>query len=160
LQGRFPHRAMGPLATDWLAGLSLTRVLRWVAVLWAINFLVLGPLAAGVAARGGAEHHFDVQAIPWVLALLWAPVVEEMMFRLGMRRFGAALWLLPGFLALAWWGRDWIVGVFIALSIAAVACPRPGSRDHADRGQPLLPGVRWSWRWNRRFRSAFPWVFH
>ena len=159
LAPRLPRRPLPALATDWFGGLGLARVLRWVLLLWAVNFLVLGPLAAGAAYQGGAEHRFDPVVIPWALALVWAPVIEELMFRLGMRRPGAALWLLPGFLALAWFGRDGVVGVFLALSLAAVACPRPGAAG-ASGWQPLLPGVRWSWRWNRRFVRAFPWVFH
>ncbi|MCK9511196.1 MAG: CPBP family glutamic-type intramembrane protease [Pigmentiphaga sp.] len=160
LAPRLPHRAMPALATDWMTGLAFGRILRWVLLLWLVNFLVFGPLAAGIAHRSGAEHRFDPVVLPWMLALVWAPVIEELMFRLGMRRPGAALWLLPAFGALAWFGRSFAAGAFLAVLLAAVACPRPGSRATAGGWQPLLPGVRWSWRWNRRYVACFPWVFH
>ncbi|MGE4336283.1 MAG: CPBP family intramembrane glutamate endopeptidase [Pigmentiphaga sp.] len=161
LTPRLPRRAMPALATDWMTGLAFGRILRWIVLLWAVNFLVFGPLAAGVAYRSGAEHRFDTVVLPWMLALVWAPVIEELMFRLGMRRPGAALWLLPAFGALAWFGRSFIAGAFLAVLLAAVLCPRPGRRPAGASGwQPLLPGVRWSWRWNRRYVACFPWVFH
>lgn len=171
LSPRWPRRPMPPLAADWLGGLQWRRALRWVLLLWLCNFLVLGPLAAGAASQAGAEHRFDPMQIPWLLALVWAPIVEELIFRLGMRRPGAALWLLPSFLTLAWYGRDvWVTG-FLALSLLLVTLTRPIPRaaQYADGSQPtvvagarqpLLPGIRWSWRWNRRFVRAFPWVFH
>ncbi len=163
---------MAPLAADWIGGIQVGRIIRWVLLLWLCNFLVFGPLAAGAAWQAGAEHRFDPMQIPWVLALVWAPIVEELIFRFGMRRPGAALWLVPGFVALAWFGRDLWVTAFLALLLALVAMPRPLSRGEAARGAgesapaassartPLLPGVRWSFRWNRRYVRAFPWVFH
>lgn len=147
LAPRLPRLAMPALAADWVGSLNLPRILRWVALLWAINLLVLGPLAAGAAFFSGAGHRFNPADLPWFLALVWAPVVEELMFRYGMRRPGAALWLLPAFILVVHSGSTLAVGLVLAVSLALVASGR-------------LPGVRWSFRLNRRYRDLFPWVFH
>lgn len=144
---RLPRSAMPSLAADWVGGLDFTRVMRWVLFLWTVNLLVLGPLAAGAAWLSGAGHRFNTADLPWFLALVWAPIVEELMFRFGMRRPGAALWLVPSFVVVVMHGSGFYTGLFLALSLALVAWP-------------ALPGVRWSLPWNRRYRRIFPLVFH
>lgn len=144
---RLPRMAMSAPAADWIGSLHLPRILRWVVLLWVANLLVFGPLAAGAAFFSGAGHRFDPANLPWVLALLWAPVVEELMFRYGMRRPGAALWLLPSFVLVVQQGSTLTVGLVLAVSLALVLSGR-------------LPGVAWSFRLNRRYRQLFPWVFH
>ncbi len=144
---RLPRAAMPALAADWIGGVDIRRIVRWVVFLWAVNLLLLGPLAAGAAWLSGAGHRFDPVDLPWFLALVWAPVVEEIMFRFGMRRPGAALWLVPAFAAVVTQGSGLYTGLLLALSLALVAWPG-------------LPGVRWSARWNRRYRRIFPLVFH
>ncbi len=172
---RLPRRPMHALAADWVGCLNWRRIVRWVLLLWAVNFLVLGPLAAAAALAGGASHRFNAMVLPWFLALVWAPIMEELMFRLGLRRPGAALWLIPAFALVVFYGRDVYVGIFLVVSLALVAMPRPQpraassedsragmlvSRQPGADWQPLLPGVRFNMRWNRRYRRAFPLVFH
>ncbi len=163
---RLPRRPMHALAADWLGCLDLRRIVRWVLLLWAVNFIVLGPLAAAAAMLAGASHRFNAMVLPWFLALVWAPLMEELMFRLGMRRPGAALWLVPAFSLLVIHGRDLYTGIFLAVSLALVALPRPHGRGTRPRVAPafpwlpLLPGVRFSMLWNRRYRRIFPLVFH
>lgn len=144
---RLPRVAMPAPAADWIGSLNLPRILRWVTLLWVVNLLVLGPLAAGVAFFSGAGHRFDPANLPWVLALVWAPVVEELMFRYGMRRPGAILWLLPAFVTVVYQGSTLASGLVLAASMGLVLSGR-------------LPGVSWSFRLNRRYRQLFPWVFH
>lgn len=201
---RLPRQPMPALAADWIGSINPRRIMRWVLLLWAVNFLVLGPLAAAVALSGGASHRFNSMVLPWFLALVWAPIMEELMFRLGLRRPGAALWLIPAFTLVVMHGQQFHVGAFMALSLALLVCPRPmrtkkassvtkladtaqampnhgPAEQHARRAQlsvqgvdtvaspyrpttpgwqPLLPGVRFGMRWNRRFRRVFPVVFH
>lgn len=144
---RLPRAAMPALAADWVGGIDLRRIVRWVLFLWGLNLLVLGPLAAGAAWLLGADHRFNPVDLPWFLALAWAPVVEELMFRLGMRRPGAAIWLVPAFAAIVMYGSGLYTGIFLALSLALLAWPG-------------MPGVRWKFAWSRRYRKVFPWVFH
>src|SRR5690606_18577657 len=67
---------------DWFpADVSVGRLALWACALWAINLLFLGPIALAAAGAGGAEHRLDLGNIPWLQALLWAPIVEELTFR-------------------------------------------------------------------------------
>jgi len=144
---RLPRHALPALTADWIGSIHLPRIVRWVALLWVINLFVLGPLAAGAAFFSGAGHRFDPGDLPWFLALAWAPVVEELMFRYGLRRPGPALWLVPAFVAIVYYGSGFGTGMVLALSLALIAWPG-------------LPGVRWRFATNRRYRALFPWVFH
>src|SRR5690625_1232636 len=69
------------VTADWLCSSGWRRLLQWAAFLWAINLILLGPIAVAAAAAAGAQHRLDVQAIPWLQALVWAPIIEEMVFR-------------------------------------------------------------------------------
>src|SRR5690554_5747527 len=87
-----PRRLGTQVGADWLSGLELGRLLKWALFLWAINLIFLGPIAVAAATAGGAQHRLNIHAIPWMQALLWAPIVEELVFRYGLRRIGHALW--------------------------------------------------------------------
>jgi membrane protease YdiL (CAAX protease family) len=91
---------------ELLAGTSPIRLLRWAALLWLVNLLVLGPLAALTAEAAGAQRRFDWSNIPWVHALLWAPVFEELLFRLGLRRPMAWVLLMPMLVAAVFTGPE------------------------------------------------------
>ncbi|GAA5232669.1 CPBP family intramembrane metalloprotease [Verticiella sediminum] len=144
---RLPRAAMPALAADWVGSIRIGRLLRWVLVLWLVNLAVLGPVAAAVASMSGASHRLDPTQLPLMLALVWAPIVEELMFRFGLRRPGAALWLLPAFVLIVIYGRSPWLGSLLAALLALTAWPR-------------LPGVRWRLRTWRRYRRWFPFVFH
>src|SRR5690554_6929983 len=89
------RRAGGQVGADWLSGLNLGRLLKWALFLWAINLIFLGPIAVAAATAAGAQHRLNIHAIPWLQALLWAPIVEELVFRYSLRRIAHALWLVP-----------------------------------------------------------------
>ncbi len=56
LSPRLP-RAPGPAwQGEWLGGLRLGHLFCWVLLLWAINLMVLGPVAATAASFAGAER--------------------------------------------------------------------------------------------------------
>src|SRR5690606_40633360 len=94
LSPRLPGHGSGEgLLRDWFPALSLKRILQWATLMWAVNLLFLGPIAVMAAGMGGATHRLDLNNIPWLTALLWAPLVEELVFRFGLRRL-KHLWLL------------------------------------------------------------------
>ncbi|VCU68836.1 CAAX amino terminal protease self- immunity [Pigmentiphaga humi] len=151
---RAPASVRGPggwrfLGTqEWLGGLKGPHFFQWLLVLWGINLLVLGPLAASVAFASGAERRLDVLHISWFHAVVWAPVLEEMLFRFGLRRPAAALWLLPILIAAMFMRPGLAAGASIAFACAAVAGVLAWRRQ------------RWPWSVLRRYRSLFPWTFH
>lgn len=148
-----PRRLGNSLQADWLAGLSPLRLLQWALVLWAWNLLFLGPLAVAAAQAGGAQHRLlEMSSIPWLQALLWAPLIEELVFRHGLRRIGQALWLVPVAAVALFNGPQWATGLLVAMLLLVLWLPqrRPGTAQAS-----ALP-----WRWRRRYRAWFPWAFY
>ncbi len=93
---RLPNRVAGTgLIADWLSLPPRWSILQWAGLLWVLNLVVFGPIAVAAATAVGAEHRLNLQAIPWLQALLWAPIVEELVFRYVLRRFSHVFWLLP-----------------------------------------------------------------
>ena len=137
---------------DWFPAISIKRLVQWAFLLWCVNLLFLGPIAMVAAGFGGASHRLNLAHIPWLTALLWAPLVEELVFRHGLRRF-KHLWLHlpPAVLALingpGMTGGLWLC-VFLLLAWI------PYSMGVAASRHPM------SWRTRRMFRSSFPWIFH
>ncbi len=135
---------------DWLPAIRWKRLLAWAAMLWLINIFALGPLVLAVFEMSGATHRINVHHLPWFQAIVWAPIVEELLFRFGLRRPFQAVWIIPVMVVvllngLAWWSS--------CLLVAAVAlCLWSSARSTGPGGG--------SWRWLRRYRAAFPYVFH
>ena len=137
---------------DWFPEVSMGRLVRWSCVLWAINLLFLGPIALAAAGAGGAEHRLDLDNIPWLQALLWAPIVEELTFRHGLRQPGRAVWLVPACVVALLSGPRWYA---VALTgMVVLLCWWPYLRRIPARPAAL------PWRWRRAYLRVFPWVVH
>lgn len=135
---------------DWLPSIGIGRLLSWAAILWGINLFLFGPLVVSVANQAGATHRVDPENLPWLLALVWAPLVEEMLFRYGLRRPVLALWLVPFFVLALWLG----VGVaqsmmFLVAALLIYRLTRQGR----------VPSQQWL-PWLRLYRNWFGWIFH
>lgn len=153
LAPRAPQRRVGTgVFADWLSGLAFGRLLQWALLLWAVNMVFLGPIAVMAAGAGGAQHRLNLASIPWLQALLWAPLVEELLFRYSLRRIYAALWIVPAAAVVMFGGPGWTTGLLL-LAILLV-CTSPWSR------RQLRPRHGKTWRCLRRYRRAFPWVFY
>ena len=135
---------------DWLPALGWQRLLAWAATLWLINIFALGPVVLTVFEMSGATHRINVNNLPWFQAIIWAPIVEELLFRFGLRRPLQAVWMIPLMVVvllngLAWWS-DFLLVATIALCLWT-------------RARSTGPGVM-AWLWLRRYRAVFPYVFH
>ena len=146
------RRASDGYWQDWFPSVRPLRLLQWAGLMWAINLLFLGPIAVMAAGLGGATHRIDLQNIPWLTALIWAPVVEELVFRHGLRRLKDLWWLLPLGIAALLNGPTWWGGWFLAACLALAWLPYGSGWPMARR--PLPWGVR------RTYLVHFPWVFH
>ena len=142
--GRHGHS----LLADWHTGVSPKRLLQWAVLLWLINIVLLGPLAVMAAKAGGAQHRLDVQSIPWMQALLWAPLIEELLFRYGLRRLKQALWLVPIIAYVLFSGPQ--AGT-IVLTMAVLIVLWAQSR------QPAAP---LPWKMRLQYRLWFPHLFY
>jgi hypothetical protein len=118
--------------------------------LWVLNILVLGPVVLAVFELSGAIHRINVNDLPWLQAILWAPVVEEMLFRFGLRRPVMALGVMPLMVVVLLNGlAGWASGM-LALTVLSVWWL------NAQTNPPSANGYKWL----RRYRAAFPWVLH
>lgn len=142
-RNRFPGTSS---AADWLSGLVPARLLMWLMVLWTINFIVLGPLAVDVADTSGVKRTPSV--LPAYYMVMWAPLVEEMVFRFWLRR--PAGWPLytamgvAGFLLGPGW---WLAMAIITLGAWRVA-------------QLMMTPPATPWARLRRYRRRFPVCLH
>lgn len=135
---------------DWLPGIGLLRLLGWAGILWGINIFLFGPIVIGISKQAGATHAVDPTDLPWLMALVWAPLFEEMLFRYGLRRPGIALWLVP-LMVLAIWLKPGI-GQSLIFALAIVAIYRVTSAN-------FMPSVRARY-WLKLYRRWFWLVFH
>ncbi|WBF65648.1 MAG: CPBP family intramembrane metalloprotease [Candidatus Kinetoplastibacterium crithidii] len=53
----------------------------WTTLLLIVNIFLLGPISYNVAKIIGAHHKTEVINIPIYIGILWAPLIEEMLFR-------------------------------------------------------------------------------
>ena len=155
---RSPHltrtiRVAPPLVgrlRDWYPTIGLGRLFAWAMTLWLINIFVLGPFVLEAFEASGATHRINVNNLPWLQAILWAPLVEELLFRYCLRRPVSVFWLVPAMsLVLVYGVQSWaswllavIVGLVLCFSYFSAA-PKA-----------------WVFKWGRRYRKVFPWVFH
>lgn len=135
---------------DWLGALPWRRLFQWALTLWLLNLLVLGPLALSAASAAEAQHRLDINNIPWLHALLWAPLVEELVFRYGLRQPVKAFWLVPLALPAMLMGPRWSSGLLVAAGIL-LCWWLHGRRPIAWRP---------SWRWHVAYRRWFPIFMH
>jgi hypothetical protein len=146
-----PRRLGSRWAVDWWPGVGAGRLLAWAVFLWVLNLCVLGPVAMVAAGQAGAVHRLDLYHLPWLNAILWAPVVEEMLFRYGLRRPLQALWLGPGLLLAIWQGPQ-VWTIILLLFLLVTVC------------WPLRRGAVTRRCWNlkrcRFYRTHFGLVFH
>lgn len=150
LPGR--HAGCNSWQADWLPALSLRRMLRWALFLWLVNIVFLGPIALAAAGMGGAEHRLDFTNIPWLQALIWAPIVEELVFRYGLRRLAQALWVVPAGAIALFSGPTWAAVVLVAVIV--LLCWWVGTLP-AGRFAGALP-----WRMRQAYQARFFWAFH
>lgn len=137
---------------DWFPSLRLGRILQWAGLLWTVNILLLGPIAVVAAGLSGAQHRLQLDNIPWLQAVLWAPLVEELVFRYGLRRVATLFWLLPASVCALLAGPQALTIVLTGLIV--IACWWSQRHTATRHPRPL------SWQARTRYRRYFFWVVH
>lgn len=146
--------------SDWTNGLGVKRILQWAAFLWLINLMVFGPLAAAVATSTGAQHRLDFANIPWRQAILWAPLVEEMVFRYVLRRPSQFLWVLPVALWCLFNGPQTLT-ITLLLAIVLLLYVRPATKSGTRSVFSAIGlGAAWPRRWYKYYARHFGWAFY
>jgi hypothetical protein len=149
---RYPYRQSKTSGwlQDWLPTFSVGRLFAWALALWVINLFILGPIVVSIVKDMGADSLLDPKKLPWLLAIVWAPIVEEILFRFGLRRPAQALWVLPLICLAIWHGLGWVQSIMIALTILLAMQSTRQVRHLSARRFRLL----------RQYRHYFPWVMH
>lgn len=141
---RASRRTGNAVQVEWFSVLPLKRLLCWALCLWAINMALFGPLAASVAGATGAQHKLDLSNLPWLQALIWAPIVEELVFRYGLRRPLQFLWLGPIVVVCLFSGPVWYSIALVALLVFLLMQPALSSTPL--HGSTTATGWRLWWQ--------------
>ena len=149
------HAIGGSIRADFSLGAPWWRLLNWALLLWLVNLFVFAPLALSAAQAAGAQHRLDLLNLPWLTALIWAPVVEELTFRYVLRRPAMIIWFVPLMVAILVQGPTVTSVVMAVLALLLVAAPAWYPGDHRWRRG-------WALSWSQRglARRLYPWLFH
>ena len=149
------HRTGAGLWVDLGLNTSWWRLLHWAILLWMVNLFVFAPMALSAADAGGAQHRLDIHNLPWMMALIWAPIVEEMTFRYALRRPAMLWWFLPLMASILMQGAGWVSGLMAVAAVLLALAPAWYPADHRWH-------IAWraSWRTRRLVLRFYPWLFH
>jgi len=150
--------------SDWLPACPWRLLVAWLVLLWGVSILILGPVMLWAADASGAEHKLSGtrNMAPHMLllfAVVVMPVVEELLFRYGLRRPTHIFWVIPlivlSALAMRWFFKLTWLGLVLGLAVAIIAscCVMRRTVRAGCLG-------RWGWRWRRVYVHRFGWVFH
>ncbi len=166
---RLPGQTLGDAwLKDWFAPFPVGRLFLWALLLWLVNLLIFGPIAVAAAGAGGAQHRLNLAQIPWLHAVLWAPLVEELVFRYGLRRPAQLCLILPIGIICLLAGPQWYVQILLALSLYLLFSRAAWStRDRIApnagfwvKALAFVQGRPWPWSAYKRYRRYFPYVFY
>lgn len=140
---------------DWQLTLPWKRMFQWAALMWVINILLLGPIAVFVSSEVGADNRLRFSYILIPLAVIWAPLVEEILFRYNLRRPLLALWMVPVmiFVLLNQATITATVTLITVLAIVLILYPSIGLNSSGQRWR--LP-----FGFLRAYRKHFVWIMH
>lgn len=149
------RRAGQGLSADFRLNAPWWRLAHWAVLLWTVNIFVFAPLALSAAQASGAQHRLDIHNLPWLAALVWAPVVEELTFRYALRRPAMLWWFVPLMTAILVQGAGATSVMMAAVALLLALAPLWYPADHRWHW-----GWNASWRWRKRVSRAYPWLFH
>ncbi|HEX7387375.1 MAG TPA: CPBP family glutamic-type intramembrane protease [Castellaniella sp.] len=143
------------LHVDFALNAPWWRIVSWAVVLWLVNLMVFAPLALSAAQAAGAVHRLNVQHLPWLTALIWAPVIEELTFRYVLRRPAVLWWFVPLMAIVLAQGPGVTSGMIAVLAFLLAMAPLWYGRGHRWQRAWTL-----SWAGRRWVCRAYPWFFH
>ncbi|AGF48823.1 CPBP family glutamic-type intramembrane protease [Candidatus Kinetoplastidibacterium galati] len=103
--------------SNFIKSFSISNLMRWACLLWFLNIFILGPTACSVANIIGAKHKIESN-IPLFSAIIWAPIIEEMLFRYWMLSSINFIWIAPFFIFILLTGPSFFYSIIIVCTIA------------------------------------------
>ncbi|AGF48126.1 hypothetical protein CONE_0315 [Candidatus Kinetoplastibacterium oncopeltii TCC290E] len=103
--------------SNFIETFSITNLVKWACLLWFLNILILGPLACSAAKIIGARHKIE-SSIPLFFAIVWAPIIEEMLFRYWMVSSIHVLLVIPFFIFILFMGPSYFTIASLVMLLA------------------------------------------
>lgn len=154
LSRRFPGRRGDGWWSDFKVHTPWRLLFKWLFFLWGMSIFVLAPIVLGVSGVLGANnrlHGVNLTSL-FLLAAFWAPLVEELLFRFGLRRPRLALLYVP-ILVYVLYTKVWVLKIILVVLLLALFVILDLSRQTTY--QYALP-----FKWRRLYCRFFPVVFH
>lgn len=148
------HKLRSGIWSDFHLNISIGRLLQWALLLWLVNIFVFAPMALVAAEASGAQHRMDIQNLPWLTALIWAPIVEELCFRYVLRRPAMIWWFVPLMVAVLVQGPGYSQSILLILAVLLALAPLY-FKDHK-----LAFAWRLSWQQRHNVIKLYPIFFH
>ncbi len=150
----YPHTLGSSISSDFGLNANPWRLVQWAMFLWFINLFIFAPVALSAAQASGAEHRLDIHNLPWLTALIWAPIVEELTFRYVLRRPAMIWWFVPLMVAVLVQGPGITQSLLLCLAFLLLLAPI-WFKQH-----------KYAWLWTANWRTRrlvvklFPLLFH
>ncbi len=154
LGSRFPGRRGDGWWSDFKIHTPWGLIFKWLFFLWGMSIFILAPIVLGVSDLLGATnrlHDIDISRLV-LLAAVWAPLVEELLFRFGLRRPRLALLYVP-ILTYVLYTKAGLFNIIVVVLLLALFVILDLSRLTTDRY--ALP-----FKWRRLYCRFFPVIFH
>ncbi|ETD72272.1 CAAX amino terminal protease [Pelistega indica] len=151
-------RIEGRRGSGWWSDLKIhtpfTLLFKWLIFLWGMNVFVLAPIAMGVSGSLGANHKLHSLYVPilFFMAAIWAPLVEELLFRYSLRRPKLII-LYVG--AMIYVFSNGIRVMSLAVVMVLLALFLLFDLFNLTTEKQALP-----YRWRKVYIKIFPFVFH
>ncbi len=133
---------------DFLPKIYFKKLFLWAIFLWTINLLIFSPITMLIVNKTGVQHKLDISNIPWLTAILWAPIIEEMLFRYILCRPDQIIYLFPFLIPIFLLGPKPISIIILGIILIGIFYPF---------GQPKH--YKKTFYWNT-YSNFFPWIFH
>lgn len=126
---------------------------KWLFFVWGFNIFVLAPIALAASMSLGANHRINMD-IPYLvlLAAIWAPLFEELLFRFGLRHPRLAVFYVPILIyTMHMKNMPLNIGVVVVLLALLIILDLRRQTSY----QQALP-----FKWRRIYHQWFPVIFH
>ncbi|ASY37411.1 CPBP family glutamic-type intramembrane protease [Taylorella equigenitalis] len=143
----------GPAHSDFSLNVPLGRIFKWVLLMWLVDLVIFAPIVVAVSKNLGVDNQID-PTLPYLvpLAAVWAPIVEELIFRFSLRR--PMFWILCIPLGIMVFGSGPIFLSFAVVGVLVLVIIYLDSTGKLEEKYALPP------KYKAVYYAYFPFVFH